>query len=222
VKQKTMAKLMYRLTMRRSRKMIVAQLGNEFWNRFSKNSNLKMEELMQGFEDIGRSMFSTNYIYAPGYVAWYTSMEAEGLSRHECDVLMLKMNEKMLKTVPSFLMHAVGKSYYRNMSKEAALRVANRPEKLHPFDWVIDYRNIDNDNFEIDIKSCGFIEYAKKYGGVNMLPAICQVDYLISNLMGVGFERSQTLGAGGCMCDCKYSMNGTCEWDIEKRLSENK
>ena len=54
------------------------------------------------------------------------------------------------------------------------------------------------------------------------LPAICQVDYLISNLMGVGFERSQTLGAGGCMCDCKYAMNGKCEWDIEKRLREQK
>jgi len=208
--------------MYRSRKMIVELYGNDFWNTFNKSCNQKMNELMREFEDIGRSMFSTNYIYAPGYVAFYTSMEKAGLKRHECDVLMLKMNEKMLTTVPAFLMHAVGKTYYRNMSKEAALRVKNRPKELHHFDWDIDYRNIDKDNFEIDIKSCGFIEYTRKYGGENMLPAICQVDYLISNLMGVGFDRSQTLGTGGCMCDCKYSMNGNCDWDIERRLQERK
>jgi len=168
------------------------------------------------------TMLRSKKMISRQYVAFYTSMEKAGLKRHECDVLMLKMNEKMLTTVPAFLMHAVGKTYYRNMSKEAALRVKNRPEKQHPYDWDIDYRNIDDDNFEIDIKSCGFIEYARKYGGENMLPAICQVDYLISSLCGVGFDRSQTLGAGGCMCDCRYSMNGSCDWDIERRLLERK
>ena len=76
-------------------------------------------------------------------LTFYTSMEKAGLRRHECDVLMLKMNEKMLTTVPAFLMHAVGKNYYRNMSKEAALRVKNRPKELHPYDWDIERRLLE-------------------------------------------------------------------------------
>jgi tmRNA-binding protein len=62
-------------------------------------------------------------------------MEKLGLNQHECDVLMLEMNEKMLTTVPKFLLHAVGKAYYRNMSNGAAKRVADRSENIHEFDW---------------------------------------------------------------------------------------
>jgi hypothetical protein len=175
---------------------------------------------MSVFEDIGQSMFAANYIYAPGYVAWFTSMEKLGLNQQACDVLMLEMNEKMLTTVPKFLLHAVGKTYYRNMSNGAAKRVADRPENIHEFDWDIDYRRTGRDTFEIDIKSCGFIAYAKKYGGIHMLPGICRVDYMISHYMHVGFSRTGTLGFGDKCCDCKYAMSGTCEWDVERALAE--
>lgn len=39
-----------------------------------------------------------------------------------------------------------------------------------------------------------------------MLPGICRVDYLIAHYMNVGFDRTQTLGEGGTMCDCRYKM----------------
>jgi hypothetical protein len=40
-----------------------------------------------------------------------------------CDVLMLEMNEKMLTTLPKFLLHALGKACYCNMSRGAAKRI---------------------------------------------------------------------------------------------------
>lgn len=55
-----------------------------------------------------------------------------------------------------------------------------------------------------------------------MLPAICQVDYMISHYMNVGFERTGTLGTGCDKCDGKYCLKGQCDWDIEKRLAERK
>jgi hypothetical protein len=218
--QKSQAAMMYKLTMVRSQKLISDKYGKPFWKDFKRISDSKFQELMSVFEDIGQSMFAANYIYAPGYVAWFTSMEKLGLNQHECDVLMLEMNEKMLTTVPKFLLHAVGKAYYRNMSNGAAKRMADRPENIHEFDWDIDYRRTGKDTFEIDIKSCGFIAYAKKYGGIHMLPGICRVDYMISHYMHVGFSRTGTLGFGDKCCDCKYAMSGTCEWDVEKALAE--
>ena len=53
-----------------------------------------------------------------------------------------------------------------------------------------------------------------------MPPGICQVDYMISHYMNVGFERTKTLGAGGCCCDGKYAMCGSCKWDPKVRLQE--
>jgi hypothetical protein len=45
------------------------------------------------------------------------------LSHMNCDVLMLEMNEKMLTTLPKFLLHALGKACYCNMSRGAAKRI---------------------------------------------------------------------------------------------------
>lgn len=220
--QKGTAKFLYHLTMGRSRRLIKDKYGKVFWNNFKDLSDERFKELMTEFPDIGDSMFAFNYCYAPGYVAWYTAMEKLELTPHERDVLMLAMNEKMLLTIPKPLLHAVGKAYYRNMSKGAKHRMEKNPESIHPFDWEMTYVEEDKDNFRIDITACGFIAYTRKYGGEGMLPGICQVDYMISHYMNVGFERTQTLGAGGHCCDGCYHINGHCDFDIEQRLSERK
>lgn len=66
------------------------------------------------------------------------------------------------------------------------------------------------------ITECGFIKYAEKYHVMGMLPAICQVDYMIAHYMHVGFGRTQTLGAGCACCDGCYAMHGECSWNIEQ------
>ena len=208
--------------MLRSRRMIRREYGTEWWKRFKAISDKRFHKLISEFQDIGNSMFAFNYSYAPGYAAWYDAMVKLGLNAHERDVLMLKMNEKMLLTVPKPLLHAVGKAYYRNMAKGAKRRMDNKPEKLHPFDWDMDYSEKGPGCFCINIKTCGFMAYAKKYGCEGMLPGICQVDYMISHYMNVGFERTTTLGAGGPSCDGCYRLNGRCDFDIEKRLAERK
>ena len=220
--QHSTAIFIYDLTMVRSRALICGKYGMKWWRRFRRLSYRRFEKLISEFPDIGDSMFAFNYCYAPGYVAWYLTMEELGLDAHERDVLMLEMNEKMLLTVPKPLLHVVGKTYYRGMNKDARNRVEDPPAQIHPFDWTIDYREVDRNTFCIDIKRCGFITYAEKYGAEGMLPGICQVDYMISHYMNVGFERTQTLGAGGSCCDGCYRMKGRCDWDIEKRLKERR
>jgi hypothetical protein len=204
--------------------MICRKYGKGFWKQFKAISDKRFNELIGKFEGIGQSMFALNYAYAPGYVAEFTAMESLGLSRRECDILMLNMNERMITTIPKPLLHTVGKAYYRNMSKKADMRVrtSNKPIAIHKFDWDIDYRRIGEDKFEIDIKTCGFIAYTQKYGGENMLPGICRIDYMLSHYMNIGFSRTGTLAFGDACCDCKYEMNGGCEWDAEKALDELK
>jgi hypothetical protein len=222
MKQKTQAVCMYKLMKTRSKNLICQKYGRAFWNEFKQLSDSRFKKLMDEFEEIGPSMFAFNYIYAPAYVSFYTAMENLELDPHERDVLMLEMNEKMLLSVPKILLHAIGKAYYRNMSRLAQKRMAHPPKQLHEFDWQITYRKESRDCFEIDIKRCGFIAYARKYGGVHMLPGICLVDYMISHYMHVGFARTGTLAQGASSCDCKYSLNGSCRWDIESALLEQK
>lgn len=87
--QRSTAAFLYHLTMRRSRTLIKGLYGTDWWNSFKNQSNQRFRELISEFPNIGDPMFAFNYCYAPGYVAWYTSMEKLGLEPHERDVLML-------------------------------------------------------------------------------------------------------------------------------------
>lgn len=185
--------------------------GKEFYQRFKRASDPVFKQVAKELPDIGNSIFSFNYAYAPSYVAWYQTMMKLGLSKEEADDLMWKMNEKMLLSVPKPLLHMTGKTYLNSFREKAAKHLERQKKgELPENDWIIDYRNIDQNSFEIDIMRCGFVTVAKKYGVEGMLPGICGVDYMISHYMGNGFRRTKVLGDRDECCNCHYELTGRC------------
>ena len=206
-----MQKFIYRLTMCRSKGYIQKQYGKSFWKSFREHSDAVFRQVAAELPDIGDSIFSFNYAYAPSYVAWYRSMRQLGLDAGQADDLMWKMNEKMLLSVPKPFLHMAGKSYLNSFRKKAKQHLQRQGKPgFSEYDWLIDYRDIDANSFEIDIRRCGFITVAKKYGAEGMLPGICSVDYMVSHYMGNGFSRTKTLGDGDESCNCHYEQTGKC------------
>lgn len=206
-----MQKFIYRLTMCRSKGYIQKQYGKSFWKSFREHSDAVFRQVAAELPDIGNSIFSFNYAYAPSYVAWYRSMRQLGLDAGQADDLMWKMNEKMLLSVPKPFLHMAGKSYLNSFRKKAKQHLQRQGKPgFSEYDWLIDYRDIDANSFEIDIRRCGFITVAKKYGVEGMLPGICSVDYMVSYYMGNGFSRTKTLGDGDECCNCHYELTGKC------------
>ncbi len=206
-----MQKFIYRLTMCRSKGYIQKQYGKSFWKSFREHSDAVFRQVAAELPDIGDSIFSFNYAYAPSYVAWYRSMRQLGLDAGQADDLMWKMNEKMLLSVPKPFLHMAGKSYLNSFRKKAKQHLQRQGKPgFSEYDWLIDYRDIDANSFEIDIRRCGFITVAKKYGVEGMLLGICSVDYMVSHYMGNGFSRTKTLGDGDECCNCHYELTGKC------------
>ena len=206
-----MQKFIYRLTMCRSKGYIQKQYGKSFWKSFREHSDAVFRQVAAELPDIGDCIFSFNYAYAPSYVAWYRSMRQLGLDAGQADDLMWKMNEKMLLSVPKPFLHMAGKSYLNSFRKKAKQHLQRQGKPgFSEYDWLIDYRDIDANSFEIDIRRCGFITVAKKYGVEGMLPGICSVDYMVSHYMGNGFSRTKTLGDGDECCNCHYELTGKC------------
>ena len=190
---------------------IQKQYGKSFWKSFREHSDAVFRQVAAELPDIGDSIFSFNYAYAPSYVAWYRSMRQLGLDAGQADDLMWKMNEKMLLSVPKPFLHMAGKSYLNSFRKKAKQHLQRQGKPgFSEYDWLIDYRDIDANSFEIDIRRCGFITVAKKYGVEGMLPGICSVDYMVSHYMGNGFSRTKTLGDGDECCNCHYELTGKC------------
>ena len=88
------------------------------------------------------------------------------------------------------------------MKAAAALRAADR----NPYSWNMDfYEYPDGSGYEGRFTRCGICVLMKKLGLYDLTPALCRLDYTMSEAGGVtDFVRQYTLASGGAYCDCGY------------------
>lgn len=218
-----MTKLIFRITMARSKSFIIQKYGRDFWLKFRSLSKEQFSEILPKVTDIGDSIFSFNYKFGPPYIAWYKSFLELGLTQEETIQNIWMMNEKMVTLIPRPFLHNSGKAYMNGFRKKAAAHVErqNRGE-LNPYDWKVTYREIDKNSFELDITECALKKLAHDLNADGLLPGICRMDYLFSSVMGNGFVRTKTLGDGDDCCNCHYDLEGKCEWAPETGFANRK
>ena len=90
----------------------------------------------------------------------------------------------------------------RDMKETAALRAADR----NPYSWNMDfYEYPDGSGYEARFTKCGICTLMQKLGLYDLVPAMCRLDYTMSEAGGVtDFVREYTLASGGPFCDCGY------------------
>lgn len=84
----------------------------------------------------------------------------------------------------------------------AELKAADR----NPYSWNMDYIPYeDGSGYEARFYSCGICVLMKEYGLFEYVPAMCHLDYVMSELGGASkFVREYTIASGGPYCDCGY------------------
>lgn len=201
----------------RSSKQISNVFGNDFAKSFNKQSSEMIDKVISKTPPIGKTIFSFNYAFTPAYIVWYQAAKRLGLNKCQTEQLLWLLNEKIVKTIPRFLAKAFATAYlnrFRQMAPKHEELI--KQGKIHPYDYLLSFRNLGKYIFEIDITRCGMMTLAKDFDAMGIFPTVCRVDYIMSNYMGAGFERTKTLGDGDECCNCRYIIGGGCEWAPEK------
>ena len=88
------------------------------------------------------------------------------------------------------------------MKATAALKAADR----NPYSWNMEfYEYPDGSGYEGRFTKCGICVMMKELGLYDLTPALCHLDYTMSEAGGVtNFVRQYTLASGGPYCDCGY------------------
>lgn len=88
------------------------------------------------------------------------------------------------------------------MQETAAKKYADR----NPYSWNMDYYEYpDGSGYEARFTKCGICTLMKKYGLFDLTPALCRLDYTMSEAGGSSiFVREYTLASGSPYCDCGY------------------
>ena len=88
------------------------------------------------------------------------------------------------------------------MQATAKLRAGDR----NPYSWNMDfYPYEDGGGYEARFTCCGICTLTKELGLYDLTPAMCHLDYTMSDAGGAStFVRQYTLASGGPYCDCGY------------------
>ena len=89
-----------------------------------------------------------------------------------------------------------------SMRATAALRAADR----NPYSWNMElFEYPDGSGYEARFSRCGICTLMQELGLYDLTPAMCRLDYTMSEAGGASdFVREYTLASGGPYCDCGY------------------
>ena len=88
------------------------------------------------------------------------------------------------------------------MKETAALKAADR----NHYSWNMEFLDYgDGSGYEARFTKCGICTLMKELGIYEFVPAMCHLDYTMSEMGGASeFVRQYTLASGGPYCDCGY------------------
>ena len=94
----------------------------------------------------------------------------------------------------------------QGMRATERLKAADR----NPYSWNMDfYPYADDSGYEARFTRCGICVLMKKLGLYDLTPALCHLDYAMSEAgESTDFVREYTLASGGPYCDCGYKKKG--------------
>ena len=144
-------------------------------------------------------------------IAWglaiYRVVLRHGGSVEDTGELFQGRNRARLERIPRVIRHGLGRNLFlRQMSRAARRSQARR----YPGDWVMEVVNGDGESFDygLDVTECGALKFLQKQGAEELLPYICDVDYVMAEAMGYELRRTKTLAWGCDRCDFRISMDG--------------
>ena len=147
--------------------------------------------------------FKANIVNCALLIAFLQSMQR----RPGVEELTEFYKNAMSNTATKIFCKAGGKSKFTEkdisgMKKTANLKAAER----NPYSWNMEYLPYnDGSGYEARFTKCGICTLMKEYGYFDLVPAMCHLDYTMSELGGATtFVRKYTLASGGPYCDCGY------------------
>lgn len=115
--------------------------------------------------------------------------------------------ESMLISAARWFFRIMGKQKFtdkdvNSMKKTARLNAADR----NPYSWNMEFLPYpDGSGYEARFYKCGICTLMSELGLEEYIPAMCRLDYAMSEAGGASeFVRKYTLASGGPYCDCGY------------------
>jgi hypothetical protein len=154
------------------------------------------------------------YLPASRHLGIYKAFQECGKTVEEVGQLVYEIGEAEIKAIPSFVRRAIRMLFFsRWLTTRLQKRATLSQERKYPSGYVATYLQGDGKEFdyEFDYIECAVYNFFRQQGATEVVPYICAIDKIASELMGWGLRRTMTLADGGAKCDFRFKKDGkTC------------
>lgn len=139
-------------------------------------------------------------------VAVYKAMKEHGKTPPDAWEICHEGIRLRLKGFPRWKARLFRWLMFSPVVKQIILRRVQKREQPRFGDFEVRYVIGDGDDFDfgVDYVGCGNLELVKKLGAEEFAPYVCMSDIPLSNALGWGLVRTQTLADGCGHCDFRF------------------
>ena len=192
------------------RDCLVSELGfsAEEANRIRAAAKPRYRETIEGLPEFEQGdRFKMNIVNCALLAAFLLSMD----ERPSVDAVTTYYERAMMTKPVRFFFRLKGREKFserdlEGMRATAKLNAADR----NPYSWNMELLPYaDNSGYEARFSKCGICALMRELGLFDYVPAMCHLDYAMTEASGTSeFVRSYTLASGGPYCDCGYKKTG--------------
>ena len=203
--------LLFRRSFRR-RMVSVLGFGEEEAKETEQKAKQRYREIIAGLPEFEKGdRFKMNIVNCALLAAFFLTM-----ARKPTVAQMTAYYERAMMIGPMRLFcRMAGRQKFtakdvRDMEATAKLRAADR----NPYSWNMELLPYpDGSGYEARFSRCGICTLMKELGIFEIVPAMCHLDYAMSEAGGASdFVREYTLASAGPYCDCGYKKKaGGCK-----------
>ena len=188
------------------RKNLTNVLGydKEKAKNLTKKAKSEYKRIIGGLPDFEKGdRFKMNIVSCAQFAAFYLQLKDKPTLEKATEYYNKSMMTKPMK----WFCRKSGKKKFtksdiEGMKKTAVFRAADR----NPYSWNMEFEEFaDGSGYRAKFTSCGICRLLKDLGISEVTPAMCALDYAMSEASGADvFTREYTLASGGAYCDCNY------------------
>ena len=193
-------------------------------------TNILLEEIREEYKKLipeipfikgARARFLNTFLIVTAQeLAVYKAMQNYGKPPSEAWELCHQAIRLKMETVPKWKRWLMKQFMFSNFVRKIMTRRANTDKTGVFGDFVLKYFVGKGDDFDIGVNyhGCGNYNFAMKHGGAAFAPYICMSDIALSDALGWGLTRTQTLADGYSYCDFRFKKGATT--NISSKLPE--
>jgi hypothetical protein len=201
---------------------IFSWLGETQANQFIRDTRQEYEALLPRIPFVGTNALSLSFfIPTTRYLAMYRALQKQGRTVEDAGRLAYLIGTEETMAVPLIIRRFMEYLWFSPLvtrwGRKQTLRRQKRP---YPGGSVMVYVPGDGQEFDygIDYTECAVCKFLQAENAFELAPYSCAIDKPVSELLGWGLTRTETIAAGFPTCSFRFKKGGATNVPIPQAL----